>query len=1175
MRAWLARKLRSGFSLVEVMVAIAILAVLLLISISFVVANSRDVIQNDDRAFAVQKATSMLAELRGLAEKTTTVDASTLDAFDDGAATNLLLTTDPTVTDPKHELSSNVWLGTRWRYARRVTIRKFPNLNSRDVRIAQVRVFLTDTVKNDAVVLADVASVINTVADAFPPSQVYDTYILAIENVPGWWVYMSYIRPFVENALDDLESRQPGLVFRRHWITKAGFGRDRQYRPYFNNTVDTVQPINWVYFYPGLLPAGSATDRYYVPDQVRARINIDGATANDYNAGTNPYPYALADQYNHCMRAPDEDALYRLRTADQAARGVPVDEPTYRWLLDDMIANPDNYRNAIFINVHGELVPFPPLRNYSDPAKDPAGRPNLRVVTHPEKLRLDPTVATDDLKLRVYAYYEDATAPGLDYIDTPVSVFFPGKDLVTGGYVTVQGIKGGTDRDPQDGTLDPYGAPSLPNAPGAGVTANKMYYQIVPYPGPGPTPGTLVLLYNTPTRCPYINVGSPAPLTGLNSTRRLYGNDYIPCTCEAANDFTTGLAAAGDKPKNTARWVITVAKAGLDLQFGGGNSQVTVETRIGNNLSTGAMWPVANQPANLSRTYAWRCTTATYCSLKGVPFSERFQFQGDPRHCPYKDVKVIPIPAPPAAVTYNGFNWYFDNFNDTAGGNQAAMWPGFDTAKIRNTLGVDYDGWHGGGTNGTAVDSCEVDVPRYFSLLRNALCETNSIYTTLTGFSYYYMGQGNEIGYDSANGFATSIPVNSKPFTGVTGTRNEDSITDAQTGGVKLIRENVSPYWWSKPWLGELYPDSAAAQWTASGNLPTGVGAGNFVRIRRQDIRVSGVAPLAKANSLPLGTTFSDHRTVRRLNSRGCTSFFNIGSTVATFRHNYRDTTTGNQDVGGTQLDSTYNFPVPLSTLISRPFRLDYNLGANVGDEFNIAEYSSNRCSAANLLTYFNHQDGTPPWLGSAIIRHQNAPPPGVSPAPTPNCAFQSVNGIDRTVQTGSAFIATYASLTLIHTFLRSGLTGTPSRVRQLPQLVIDYPNDTTELHQPLSIAVQWSTNWKRWDGRDYTPDFSSPVPLPTPFKEVDTGLRYALLYSRDNGKTWLHMKNDSTATPGVPNQLLWSADVNVDTAESYSWDVSDGARFPEASYLIRVEAYWASRLIHYSFHQQKIFIQR
>src|SRR5690606_33743672 len=124
-------------------------------------------------------------------------------------------------------------------------------------------------------------------------------------------------------------------------------------------------------------------------DNIKARMNLDGVEVNGYDADLNPVPYALADFFNHAMRYPDEYALWEQRVAaiedreqdieDAIIAGTVVPdeltdmskEPTLRILLDEMNTDPAKYKNALMINLHGELLPMPALRNYSDAAKDP------------------------------------------------------------------------------------------------------------------------------------------------------------------------------------------------------------------------------------------------------------------------------------------------------------------------------------------------------------------------------------------------------------------------------------------------------------------------------------------------------------------------------------------------------------------------------------------------------------------------------------------------------------------------------------------------------------------------------------------------------------------------------------------------------------------------------------
>jgi hypothetical protein len=128
-----------------------------------------------------------------------------------------------------------------------------------------------------------------------------------------------------------------------------------------------------------------------------------------------------------------------------------------------------------------------------------------------------------------------------------------------------------------------------------------------------------------------------------------------------------------------------------------------VETRLG-GVS-------ANNPDNLSTTYAWVGVTA--------PVTEQYQFLGDPRHCPYQDVKAA-----------NGYNWYFTQV--------PAAYSGFSQTAA---------GW--------GTYNCDIDVPRFYQIYRSGLLKTSAIWTAMNGCSYFYYGLGGEFGgnqYPSAKG---------------------------------------------------------------------------------------------------------------------------------------------------------------------------------------------------------------------------------------------------------------------------------------------------------------------------------------------------------------------------------------------------------------------------------------
>ncbi len=256
---------------------------------------------------------------------------------------------------------------------------------------------------------------------------------------------------------------------------------------------------------------------------------------------------------------------------------------------------------------------------------------------------------------------------------------------------------------------------------------------------------------------------------GLPAQARLYDLDYVPCPTPSSatgtdrfeRDLFTSDATA---PKNTARWIVELPLAAVRTAFesapGAGNGDasdriVAIETRIGADLTTGTMWPVARSPPNLSRTYAY-----FYADAADLPYTERYQFVGDPRHSP---------------VRRHG-----SDGND--GGQRIQLvlrrlqrrpydaqgdWLAFDASRLRTR-------WKG---------RCAHDVPRLLAWLRTALVQTEAVYTTLTGFSYYYLSIGGDVGYDSANGFPNSIPMDGAPF-GLAGDVFENTITDGNGHGV-------------------------------------------------------------------------------------------------------------------------------------------------------------------------------------------------------------------------------------------------------------------------------------------------------------------------------------------------------------------------------------------------------
>jgi hypothetical protein len=1369
-------KRQSGMSFAEVLVGLALVGVTILASLTVVNGALTGSRNNMDKQFATQKAIAMLEELRALIQGTQNVNATVLDDYDDGTQTQPVLTTQ-LVNDgggsliqplPNSELSGNLPMtATSWLYERRIEVRRIPGMQASNVRLVRVQVYKnTQTGKR---LLAEVASVLSAAVTPFPPTQVYDVYAVAIENVPGWWVFMSNLIPFVEGSVQDLQARNPGLEYRVHWVRKLSYGRDRMYRPYINvaSTNPSTNAINWVYFYPGMMPAGSADDFYYPPGYFSARMNFDDTSIrNDYdpnaqvggapNPTYNPAPYALADQFNHAMRTPDARALFDARVA---AGNERRDTPPLHLLIDDMYNNPDAYRNAILINLHGELMPFPPVRNYSDAAKIPDELPGVRVVTHPEQLRYR---ENEGINLRVYSYkLRPAVAvPGNPnpWLSREITITLRNLNW-TPAAGDIQRIVGGTDQDLLPGA-DVYVRQNAPSALMVPFGTQQMYYdsQIV-------GSDTIIKLYNSPLISPCVTSSAQVPCNdgGLyhendRVTRRLYGMEYIPSPIEdltqaAANSgtadvpFTEDLSWPGPFPKNTARWVIRIPNAVTDPTCAPGcvnvNRRLDIETKIGDDANAGTVFPAPNEPANRSATYTWKGTDdwifgtpaqgGNPATPANLPFMERFQFLGDPRHLPYSDLKRPHVGSGKGAFENAlglGYNIYFDDFEEgydptvagellenymgaemiapkqgpyfidnstrnysiffnatevdvalTGNGNRSATqictdlnnsgafslrgictvfnnrvrviaknhgttlrfntaqandpdfelghdvapyngtyrrgaWEGWRYTDAGNVAyGVENDtvdgndqrphndGWFSGGAAAApgSADEIEFDMTRVGQGVRQALQRTNALWTTLTGWSYYYVGIGNEIGYDAANNFPNSIPVSNLPFTGAGGSGFEQSIIscggnnglpNVQAGGnircgVKYIKEDGGNLWWAISWLGEIYPDEryddgTANDWESAGNLPTGNGVGTFRRVARNSIRTT----LYSAFDMP-GTTFRRFNagggnndivtTTRRQSGFGCTNFFWGGTPANSFRHEgWGMADVSNRQAPGGEIAARYAMPVPTSMPTARPFGI--NIAGATPDNFLDVGYGvSNRLGILSEFFRF----GPNANLGGSSLTAVVDPtiPPNPAPQQPHNVMFVVANGLSPAGAAGNAFIGRWSLLTLIHSYFISGqfsytapntinINGAPtgvSRVKQVPQVTITNPNLQTQLGtNPSNINVTWAIQWRRWDGTPYTNAYNAAALA----LDQAIPLMHRILYSNDNGRNWYHMNNNALAPSGQREGYLQAG-------TTFNWDVADINRFPKGNYLIRIETYREGLPLHYAYHQFQVFIDR
>ncbi len=1064
--------MKKGFTLIEVLISLFVLGIVIAIIANYIGMTFNYTANNQDVSFSNVKANQILEELKSYVRKGEEKRAEYLDNFDDGTSYNPVLTTLKDAT-PDSILSGNSKLSDgSWRYYRRITVKRLPNIESRDIRYVIVELF--KKVGNDYKKLADLSTIISTMGSPDIPQQVYDVYLIAIENVPGWWVNTTNLRMMIDSAISELESRNPNLSIRTHWITRLSYGRDEYYRPYINKENTVAQDILWTYLYPGLLNnSGSANSYYFDANFIKGKLNID----ESFNDGR----YALADQFNHSMRYPDE--ILRYNYEKQFNPGL---EPSWRMLMEDLFSNPEKYKNSIIINLHGELMPFPPLRNYSDPAKDPEVYPGVRVVTHPEKLKYN---VNEDVKLRVYSYLmPEYSSP---YTVDNITILFRGINLDINNDGNIEGIKG-IDFIKGDGNTRYEKISAL---------SGTHYSASIVYDTNGTLIGTKILLKNTPTKCPYHSSSK----TGLPSSKKLYGLEYIPCVVgKSSNPLDwQDLTVSGDIAKNTARWIITLDKNILSNIYPS-NKMLTVETYIGDKGANNIPDPIQYTP-NRSRTFTW-------IGLE-PPITERFQFMGDPRYCPYSDVKND--------GRYN--RWFTSDLSGYYG----------------------FSGNNGWGMQYSSNSPFDSDIPRYFQVFRDGILRSSSIFTSVTGFSFYYIGFGQEMGGDTANPYINNLldnPISSLPWGGDSGrtTKVDEIIPDdgANQSYCRLIKDKDSN-WYSRIWLGELYPDNEYNNWKTNGNL-------SFSRFYRERYKVL-------LNSYDRFKRTREYGPPTALNGSSNPSDSNLG-----FNHEHRNSNnTATLTSDGRRMNETFNIVLPESMEARRPFAINVNLQTKgwMPSQWNESYFGNYRGTLSFYKSYYNAPPDISNYRSSALLK-LTAP----TLAGDTKTGYFLINGLSPAGEAGVAFISRYALVSSIMGFLDAGNPSNPHRIEQVPYISITSPTEIDEIDNPENITIEWLLEWKRWDGKPY-----SNYTYTNPPQVI-----YAIKYSKDGGKTWNYVQDDQSTYPGErPDDAH-----KVEGVTSYVLNTPPD-KFPIGTYLFMVEAHRRDIRNHYAFHQRRVFIRR
>lgn len=172
--------------------------------------------------------------------------------------------------------------------------------------------------------------------------------------------------------------------------------------------------------------------------------------------------------------------------------------------------------------------------------------------------------------------------------------------------------------------------------------------------------------------------------------------------------------------------------------------------------------------------------------------------------------------------------------------------------------------------------------------------------------------------------------------------------------------------------------------------------------------------------------------------------------------------------------------------------------------------------------------------------------------------AYFVINGLSPAGETGTAYIGRYSVLTLLQGFLLGGSNEFISyRIPQLPLIKINYPEESAELVDLESVAIEWDLKWQRWDYQPYSEKYDQ--------EEEDQTLFYVVKYSPDEGGTWFLAQDDQETYLGEIPEIEFQL-----SEDQYEWNLLD----KEGNYIFRVEAFRKEIPLHYAFHQIGVTIE-
>lgn len=1109
----------AGFGLTEAMIAVGIVATALLVLVQQLSIGFRESGANEDRAFAYQKAAAMLGEIQNSIALGNIRSGDQLLALAD-AQRNFVLTTrkdhEGLAFAPEHPMSGNARFGGEWRWSRLVAVEPH---DSAGLYYCRVTIEARDGARWRTA--ASHALLFSLMPPTDAPEQTHDVYVIACAEAPSALGDLAAMRDAVASACSDIAATSQAKL-EVHWITRLGYGRDPCYAPFVNATRPADSAAPWAYWLPGALGGAHAGQTLYHADLLQGALRTEDGLQHVASA-FGSMPVAIADRHNHCMRTP---AAWRTFDQRVAAGLEDADEPPLQLLLDDLQRRPERYRNAIFLNLHGRALPMPPLRNASDAAKDPVGRPGVRVVTHPSRLWTprDPDgngnhSDTRDLELRVHGW---RTTPGPDTLAEPVLVHIHGGNFT--GNVNGEGsgqptllvhrLQGGVSLD--TGAVTGEGREystfdsATGKAPRAKTKAFEMWFE-TGFVG-GADPYTWIRLHNTPLVAPAVGQ------QGLASDARLYGLEHCPSPVKG--EFENDLATSSSSPiaRNTARWRIRVPATAFAVgALQNADHVVRVVTRIGSDPTTGVRWPSPRQPLNVSETFAWWSRSSS-----SVPATERAQFLGDPRMCPYSDL------AAGGATLPGGSNASFDDLVRT-GSDARSFWPCLPASTFAEGFG----------------EGVRADAGRFLQLLRDGLQSAGAIYVANGDRMADALLLGGEIAMATTAG--TEPVALHRDFTDGKAT-SVDTIACAAGGAngaigeLALARAGATP-WRCLPWVGELFPDDLGAAWIQDGNLALGAGA---ARMSWQPLSGATFADAPRGTSLT-GLFGS------RMGPAGAAMLACCGPASSTLVfESATDSALVPTSDGAVAIHHSVQSE-PASTLRgARLLRTQTNCGVPVQGLDLTASFPRSTLTKVETTWTCGGQDAGASFTWASATR-------GVATLAlwTANAAPQS-----------SRQIAGEALLLGLRAFHAASKPAVSPKVAQLPRLQIVDPKPGSLAVDPTSMTMRWSTEWLRYDGEPYTELHTLSA------TGDESGLVYRVLWSRDQGVTWISATTgDATAVGQYPDDADERLVDSGEGSESFTFALPDD--MPQTELLLAVEAWRASTRSHHASHQTRVYVRR